>query len=347
MEKKLFRRITLVTFLCVLASSVLFSCVLLSLNRSNIDRTSLAVLKTAAISFSEDTDPVAFCAQLSRSYPSMRVSIINRQGTVLADSQVDEETLENHLNRPEVQGAFAMGYSTASRYSASLNKEARYNAYLVNEDIVIRLMIPQTTFWEIFRPQLSLLAFCFALCMLVGAILARRTVSGFLKPIQSLTSSLELTGELREDHALSYEGIYDELLPLVRAVNFQHACVRRAAENSQQQLACIQQVLEKMHWYYMVVSLQGDILQSNALEVCIFDKASAHPTTLYEFCSDAGVLQVFQKLKHNREAAKQHCAYQNKTSGTSWQICMCLTDMPKTQAEPFVLITFSPLTQTK
>lgn len=47
--------------------------------------------------------------QITRSIPSaagkMRVTVISSDGTVLGDSVYDQESLENHLQRDEIQGA--------------------------------------------------------------------------------------------------------------------------------------------------------------------------------------------------------------------------------------------------
>src|SRR5690242_6336595 len=50
-----------------------------------------------------------------------RITIIDPRGTVLADSQHDPETMENHSGRPEIAGARQGRISTAIRHSATLH----------------------------------------------------------------------------------------------------------------------------------------------------------------------------------------------------------------------------------
>jgi two-component system phosphate regulon sensor histidine kinase PhoR len=63
-----------------------------------------------------------------------RITVIAPDGTVLADSQADPATMENHLTRPEVQEAIAGGQGSASRRSATLNTEFTYLAVRVPEN---------------------------------------------------------------------------------------------------------------------------------------------------------------------------------------------------------------------
>ncbi len=57
-----------------------------------------------------------------------RITIINSEGKVLIDSEVDAATTENHLNRPEVQEARVKGNGRSVRLSRTTNTETMYVA---------------------------------------------------------------------------------------------------------------------------------------------------------------------------------------------------------------------------
>ena len=59
---------------------------------------------------------------------ALRLTLIARDGTVLADSQVDPATLDNHADRPEVAQALAGNEGRARRESATLKQEEVYTA---------------------------------------------------------------------------------------------------------------------------------------------------------------------------------------------------------------------------
>ncbi|HEY1481682.1 MAG TPA: ATP-binding protein [Candidatus Acidoferrum sp.] len=75
-----------------------------------------------------------------------RVSIITTEGRVLADSQTEPSTMENHLDRPEVRDALQKGEGRSIRQSVSVNRPLLY--YAVRENIVgdtpiiVRLALP-------------------------------------------------------------------------------------------------------------------------------------------------------------------------------------------------------------
>jgi two-component system, OmpR family, phosphate regulon sensor histidine kinase PhoR len=75
-----------------------------------------------------------------------RVTVIDNMGRVLADSQHDPETMENHSNRPEIQQAFANGEGQSVRHSATLGQDLVYRAVRCDQPagpaVVIRMALP-------------------------------------------------------------------------------------------------------------------------------------------------------------------------------------------------------------
>src|SRR5260221_11768112 len=58
----------------------------------------------------------------------VRVTVIAADGRVLADSQSDTRTMENHLDRPEVREALARGEGTSARRSVTAGRDPLYYA---------------------------------------------------------------------------------------------------------------------------------------------------------------------------------------------------------------------------
>jgi two-component system, OmpR family, phosphate regulon sensor histidine kinase PhoR len=61
-----------------------------------------------------------------------RVTVIAADGRVLADSQADPQSMENHANRQEVLEAMAKGEGRSARHSATLNRDFLYFAVRQN-----------------------------------------------------------------------------------------------------------------------------------------------------------------------------------------------------------------------
>jgi two-component system phosphate regulon sensor histidine kinase PhoR len=79
----------------------------------------------------------------------VRVTVIRADGQVLADSQSDPRSMENHRERPEVLEALAKGEGRAVRHSVTLKRDLSY--YAVRQDvtpgppIVLRFAVPLET----------------------------------------------------------------------------------------------------------------------------------------------------------------------------------------------------------
>jgi two-component system, OmpR family, phosphate regulon sensor histidine kinase PhoR len=75
-----------------------------------------------------------------------RVTVITPGGLVLADSQSDPSTMENHAGRPEVRDALVKGQGQSTRHSVTIKRDLLY--YAVKQDVgagsplVLRFALP-------------------------------------------------------------------------------------------------------------------------------------------------------------------------------------------------------------
>ncbi len=80
---------------------------------------------------------------------NVRVTVITSHGQVLADSQSDPSTMENHAGRPEIRDAFANGDGQSARYSVTLRRSLLYYAVRLpvagGAPVVLRFALPLRT----------------------------------------------------------------------------------------------------------------------------------------------------------------------------------------------------------
>lgn len=85
-------------------------------------------------------------AQEAGARADSRITVITPQGTVLADSQHDPETMENHAHRPEIERAYQGQTGFSIRHSRTLNRDLCYVAlplrYQGQPGSVLRLAVP-------------------------------------------------------------------------------------------------------------------------------------------------------------------------------------------------------------
>ncbi len=66
-------------------------------------------------------------------YPVPRVTLVDAQGKVFADSEKEIALLENHFNRPEVQEARLRGKGKSIRFSQSIGVDMLYVAVPIKD----------------------------------------------------------------------------------------------------------------------------------------------------------------------------------------------------------------------
>jgi two-component system phosphate regulon sensor histidine kinase PhoR len=103
-----------------------------------------------------------------------RVTIITPDGLVLADSQSDPRTMENHAGRPEIRDALAKGEGQSTRHSVTINRDLRYYAVKqtvgAGSPVVLRFAIPLATVQELLGSfRRSLWFASFIILLLAGA----------------------------------------------------------------------------------------------------------------------------------------------------------------------------------
>ena len=122
---------------------------------------------------------------------SLRVTVIDSSGTVLADSSRDPLGMENHADRPEVRAALSGTTGISSRISASVGVEYRYVAVPPGAGgWIVRVAEPVSVIEERLRALRVVIALVGAGAALFGLgvvwLVARRIV----RPIQQVTESV-------------------------------------------------------------------------------------------------------------------------------------------------------------
>jgi two-component system phosphate regulon sensor histidine kinase PhoR len=85
----------------------------------------------------EENEPPKVFDDLAKqlgSHAGARITIIAADGTVLGDSEADPATMDNHLNRPEIQEAILSGQGESNRRSATLDSDFTYVATRITHD---------------------------------------------------------------------------------------------------------------------------------------------------------------------------------------------------------------------
>ena len=108
---------------------------------------------------------------------NLRITVVDADGTVLFDTDADSTAMENHMNRPEIQDAFANGEASASRVSETMAKTSFYYATRLENGTVMRVSRLADSFWavlqNVFPSVLGVSGILFALCIVLSNYFTR------------------------------------------------------------------------------------------------------------------------------------------------------------------------------
>lgn len=119
-----------------------------------------------------------------------RITVVNLEGVVLADSEKDPALMENHKNRLEIMQAIRDGIGTSLRYSTTVKEEMLYVAVLIERDGMILGILRASLFLNEINTLLNNLqmtiikiSVVIVVVLLLGAFLFSRSLS---KPLREL-----------------------------------------------------------------------------------------------------------------------------------------------------------------
>jgi two-component system phosphate regulon sensor histidine kinase PhoR len=190
-----------------------------------------------------------------------RATVIDRQGLVLADSEANAESMENHARRPEFQTALAGQVGMDTRLSHTLGQEFLYIARPVPGGAV-RLAVPLSAIAETNRKVWRSLAYASALACFISIILAAwasRSVS------QRLERILAFAGHIAEGDFSVRLSEYqnDEIGRVARALDVTARKLQTSFQEVEASRSELETVLNSMQEPVIAISRDGRIQWAN------------------------------------------------------------------------------------
>ena len=124
-----------------------------------------------------ELDDISYLESIEDS--SLRVTLIDLEGNVIFDNQIDESEMENHASREEFKEAKENGYGISKRYSSSLLKTFYYVAYKLDNNIIRVSKVADSTLYILFINlwPLYIVAIVLIICSIVlGLLLSKKIV---------------------------------------------------------------------------------------------------------------------------------------------------------------------------
>lgn len=153
----------------------------------------------------------SYLEQMSQVDERTRVTQVDDEGNVLYDSSSEEDDMENHGTREEIEEALSSGTGEAVRMSDTLGRELYYYAVLLDDGSVLRVAKSMDNLALTALNVLPVMGILAVVTMALALLLAKWQTKRLIKPIN----------ELDLEHPLE-NTLYEELNPLLVAMDKQN-----------------------------------------------------------------------------------------------------------------------------
>ena len=140
---------------------------------------------------------------------NLRITLISQDGSVLFESATDQP-MENHLTRPEIRDAIAIGEGRNIRDSQTMGYETYYYALRLSGGDVLRVAQDAETVWSVYDGALPAIVLSCVALMLAAAVLAALLTKALVQPVLNMTEDL--------DH-IQDKVPYKELIPFAESIH--------------------------------------------------------------------------------------------------------------------------------
>lgn len=155
----------------------------------------------------------------------LRITLVDTQGDVIFDTDVDEASMENHEDRPEIQQAFETGEGSGTRKSETLDRNSFYYAVRLDNGTVLRVAREADSIFAVTKNMLVTVAGVFVLLFIFTVVLSNYFTKSLVRPIEELAENLGEPGT---------QVVYKELAPFVAKIRQQHEDILKSAKMRQE-----------------------------------------------------------------------------------------------------------------
>ena len=255
MTKKIFQSIFTVALVVLLASIGIASSFLYSyFNESQVKqlKTELSLVadtvNEVGVEYFENFDSSVF-----------RFTVVDEDGTVLYDTQVNPSEMENHAKREEIIEAFKDGTGSSARNSSTLTEKTFYEAVLLDNGNVLRISVSQLTVGALILGMLPAICAILLIAAIVAGVMSHTMAKKVTEPLMKL--DLEHPSE---------NTTYEELTPILTKVHRQHKQIKMQMESLKRKSNEFEQIVSAMSEGLVLLDEHGAVISMNEAAKKIF-----------------------------------------------------------------------------
>lgn len=269
MNKKIFHSSLFTVCLVLIAAIVLIMGILFNFFEKQI-QTELAneaaflaqVVEKEGIGYFDDFDS-----------QNNRITLIDKNGTVLFDSMTDASMLDNHADRDEIKAAMKDGEGMSIRYSKTFTQKSVNYALRLSDGGVLRVSTKQYTVITILLGMLQPLVVIMFIAFILTLVISSRVSQAIVEPINKLDLDVPENNDT-----------YEELTPLLRKIVQQKEVIEEQLADAHKKQKEFSLITENMREGFLVIDQDANILTYNTAVLKLLDIALPADKNVLFFC---------------------------------------------------------------
>jgi two-component system phosphate regulon sensor histidine kinase PhoR len=252
-----------------------------------------------------------------------RMTLIDPSGTVLADSEKDPETMENHKTRPEIMRAMYGQVGESVRYSATVMQDMLYVAVPVQQSSAITGVLRLSLFmhdieriYGSFRNATLVIAACITCVALLLAYIVSRRITG---PVRMLREAAGSIASGNFDVRVFLKNT-DELRDLADSFNFMTEKNRELFNEISLQREELKNIISSMHEYLLVIDNEGRVALCNESFRKFVTPAEVEGRLYWEIIREPEFGEMIRKVRLKRTDCIDEISFDGRIllSSMSW-----------------------------
>lgn len=188
-----------------------------------------------------------------------RLTWIDREGTVLYDTQIPYDTMENHLDREEFKEALLTGTGSAVRRSDTLTERTIYEATALSDGTLLRISSTSDTALGLLSELVPAVLITIPVTLLLSFHMSRRISKKIVAPINSIDPERPLEGKTPP-----------EITPLLQRLHSQNLQINDHMQELAERAEEFRRITDSMQEGLILTDCQGNIRSMNPAAQRIF-----------------------------------------------------------------------------
>ncbi len=281
MNKKIFRSSLLTVFLVLIAAIALIMGILFQFFEKQIQteltneaRFLAQAVENEGIGYFDGFESKSNKVTLSnKAALNDRITLVDKDGTVLYDSEADAATLDNHAEREEIRAAMENGEGISIRYSKTLTEKTVNYAQRLSDGTVLRVSTEQYTVITILMGMLQPVLFIMLVALILTLVLSSRVSKAIIEPINRLDLDVPENNDT-----------YEELTPLLRKIADQKRTIEEQLTDAHKKQKEFNLITENMSEGFLVIDQDANLLTYNSSALMLLNMKPSTDRSVLLFC---------------------------------------------------------------